>query len=44
MSHAILSPSSISRIIRCPASAKINAAAERKGSMAAARGTSTHEW
>ena len=43
MSHAILSPSSINRIIRCPASAKINAVAERKGSMAAARGTSTHE-
>ena len=43
MAHAILSPSSINRIIRCPASAKINAVAERKGSMAAARGTATHE-
>jgi len=43
LAHAILSPSSINRIIRCPASAKINAVAERKGSMAAARGTATHE-
>jgi len=43
LAHAILAPSSINRIIRCPASAKINAVAERKGSMAAARGTATHE-
>ncbi len=43
MAHAILSPSSINRIIRCPASAKINAVAERTGSIAAARGTAVHE-
>ena len=43
MAHAILSPSSMFRIIRCPASAKINAVAERRGSIAAARGTAVHE-
>ena len=43
MAHAILSPSSISRIIRCPASARPNAEAERTGSLAASRGTAIHE-
>ena len=43
MAHSILAPSSINRIIRCPASARINAEAERRGSLAAARGTQIHE-
>ena len=43
MAHSILAPSSIHRIIRCSASARINAEAERKSNLAAARGTQIHE-
>ena len=43
MSHSVLPPSSIKRVIRCPASAKINAEADRKSNIAAARGTQIHE-
>ena len=43
MAHAILSPSSINRIIRCPYSAKPNAEAPSNPSLPAARGTAIHE-
>ena len=43
MSHSVLAPSSINRVIRCPASARINAEADRKSNIAAARGTQIHE-
>ena len=43
MAHAILAPSSISRVIRCPGSAIPNAEAPNTSSLPAARGTAIHE-